>query len=189
MGWFRRGTATAAASGRHTPSGPDPVAAAVAEAHSGGPLRRRVADLDAPVHELPLWIEVDECDDLPDFDTVAHLADEINAYTDAYEDGLEQALADQPGIEEVFAEDREVLHLRTRLALADVHAAVIRAVVEVNRSPRAPAPTGELSQEVVLALTDQVTPMLTEAGFVRREDAGRAWTYFHRGAVTGSCSC
>ena len=62
MGWFRRGTATAAASGRRTPSGPDPVAAAVAEAHSGGPLRRRVADLDAPVHELPLWIEVDECD-------------------------------------------------------------------------------------------------------------------------------
>ena len=90
--------------------------------------------------------------------------DEINGYCDPG-DGLDRALADQPGVEAVLAEDREVVYVRTLLALADVKAAVIRAVVEVNRTPRKPAPTGVLSSDTLDGLASAVLPQLAKAGF------------------------
>jgi hypothetical protein len=58
------------------------------------------------------------------------------------EDGIELALAEQPGIEELDHPDREEMLVRTTLALSDVHAAAIRALLDVNRRPRALPPIG-----------------------------------------------
>jgi hypothetical protein len=168
--------------GRRPPSSADPVAAAVAELE--GRLLRRYADTPTSLEDLLRWVEVSESDDLDGFDTVAVLSDEIHAYCDPYDDGLEQALADQPGIEDVLAEDRDVVYLRTSLALPDVTAAVLRAVVEINRSPRAPAPTAVLSDELVEQLAAAVRPVLEDAGFVAR-DASASARYFHREADGG----
>lgn len=65
-------------------------------------------------------------DDFSGFDTVVTFDDDIHVYVDPETDGLEGALGQQPGIEDVFAEDREVVYLRTRLALVDVRAATLR---------------------------------------------------------------
>ena len=109
------------------------------------------------------------------------LADEIASYTDAADDGLDVVLAEQPGIDDVFAEDREVVHLRTALALEDVHAAVVRAVVEVNRSPRPLViPPDQVTDEQAHALADHVAPVLVAAGFVRKTGDARDRSYFHR---------
>ena len=174
--WWRRGR------DRRSPSSADPVAAAVADLK--GPLRRRYPDTPTSLEDLLRWVEVSESDDLDGFDTVVILSDEIHSYCDPYDDGLEQALADQPGIEDVLAEDREVVYLRTSLALKDVTAAVVRSVVEVNRSPRPPAPTAVLSDHVVEQLASAVRPVLEEAGFVARDPSTPA-QYFHREADGG----
>jgi hypothetical protein len=173
--WWRRDR------GRRPPSSADPVAAAVAELE--GRLLRRYADTPTSLEDLLRWVEV-KSDDLHGFDTVAVLSDEIHAYCDPYADGLEQALADQPGIEDVLAEDRDLVYLRTSLALSDVTAAMLRAVVEVNRSPRGPAPTAVLSDELVEQLATAVRPVLEEAGFVARV-ASTSAQYFHREAEGG----
>jgi hypothetical protein len=127
--------------------------------------------------ELPTWFSVADDTSLDEFDTLVSFDDEIHTYCDPPEDGLEQALAEQPGIAAVFAEDREVVYLATRLHLDDVKAAVIRAVVDVNRTPRpAPAVPGEVTDEQAVTVADAVAPLITAAGFTQRAD-GR---YFHR---------
>jgi hypothetical protein len=163
--------------GRRPPTSADPVTVAVAEAAAGGPLARRLPDVAPVLEELPEWLDVDDSDEMDGFDTVVWLADEIHCYCDPYEDGLDQALADQPGVESLLAEDREVLYLRTRLALTDVKAAVVRAVVEVNRSPREPAPSDVLSYERLDGLASGVTAVLEEAGFATTQSGAR---YFYR---------
>ncbi len=146
----------------------DPVGVAVAEATAAGPLTGRVADEPAPAAaDLPGWVEVRDSDDVDGFDTRVWLDDEVRSYCDAYDDGLDQELADQPGIEAVLAEDREVVYLRTRLALEDVRAAVVRAVVAVNRNPRPSAPSAVLAVETVDGLAARVAPALARAGFAR----------------------
>jgi hypothetical protein len=111
------------------------------------------------------------------FDTRVDLADEIHSFCDPFDDGLEVALGEQPGITAVFAEDREVVHLATSLHLADVAAAVIRAVVDVNRNPRpVPVLSGDVTDEQVFEVADAVAPLIAASGFTRRDD-GR---YFHR---------
>ena len=45
-------------------------------------------------------------DDISGFDTVVTFDDDIHVYVDPETDGLEGALGQQPGIEDVFAEDR-----------------------------------------------------------------------------------
>ena len=132
VGWLRR----AAARPRQAPSSADPVTTALAEAATAGPLVPRFDDLEPVLDELPTWFSVTDDTTLDGFDTLVSFDDEIHTYCDPAEDGLEQALADQPGISEVYAEDREVVYLATRLHLDDVAAAVVRAVVEVNRTPR-----------------------------------------------------
>lgn len=183
MGWLRR-RRTLRRQGRHRPSGADPVATALAEARTDGPLVRRHADLAPVLAELPDWFDVEDSDDLPGFDTVVTLADEIHAYTDPATDGLEPALREQPGIEEVLHEGREVLYLRTRLALTDVAAAVVRAVVDVNRDPRPEPATGELGEFEVAAAADLVAPLLEALGMVRRPGP-RGTTYFDRRCEDG----
>ena len=173
MGWLRR----RAAPPRHGPSSADPVAAALADAAAGGPLTPRFDDLEPVFDELPGWFSVTDDSSLDEFNTLVSFDDEIHLFCDPAEDGLEEALAAQPGIAEVFAEDREVVYLATRLHLDDVAAAVIRAVVDVNRTPReAPAIQGEVTDEQAAAVADAVAPLLAAAGFTQRSD-GR---YFHR---------
>ena len=181
MAWWRRGDTRTTRTARGPVSGPDPVGAALAEASSGGPLVPRFEDDDLVLEDLREWVDVREVEGAEAFDTVVLLADEIASYTDAADDGLDAALADQPGVDDVFAEDREVVYLRTSLALADVHAAVVRAVVEVNRTPRPPAPPAhEVTDEQAHALAEDVAPVLLAAGFVRRRGDARERSYFHR---------
>ena len=94
--------------------------------------------------ELPGWLEVSEAEN---------------------DDGLDQALADQRGISRVLAEDRDLLYVRTRLALPDVAAAVIRVVAEVHHAPRLPQPRGEVPGTVAERLAVTMTPLLRQAGF------------------------
>ncbi len=174
MGWRKR-------TSRRTISGPDPVGRALAEAAAGGPLVPRFEEDDLRLEDLRDWVEVRDEKGPASFDTVVLLADEIASYTDAADDGLDAALADESGIDDVFAEDREVVHLRTALALGDVHAAVVRAIVAVNRSPRPPVtPPDEVTDEQAHALADDVAPVLVGAGFVRKTGDPRDRSYFHR---------
>lgn len=178
MRWLRR----VAAPPRHSASSADPVAAALAEAATAGPLTPRLDDLDPALDELPGWFSVSDDTTLEEFDTLVTFADEIHIYCDPAEDGLAEALAEQPGIAEVFAEDREVVYLATRLHLADVAAAVIRAVVDVNRHPRpTPALAGEVTDAQAIEVADAVAPLITASGYSRRDD-GR---YFHRDCGDG----
>ena len=61
------------------------------------------------LEELPFWVDVEDSDEMDGFDTVVWFDDEINCYFDPG-DGLDQAFADQPGVEAVLAEDREVVY-------------------------------------------------------------------------------
>jgi hypothetical protein len=137
----------------------------------------RHTGVEPALEELPDWVDVADSDEVDGFDTVVWLSDEVSCYCDPYEDGLDRALADQPEVEAVLAEDREVVYLRTSLALADVKAAVIRAVVEVNRTPREPAPTDVLSLDTVEGLASAVLPLLEQAGFANTPTGAR---YFYR---------
>src|SRR6476619_839444 len=169
MGWWKRRDTRSTTTARRPGSGPDPRGAALAEAAAGGPLVSRFEDDDLVLEDLREWVEVRDAEGPEDFDTVVLLADEIASWTDAADDGLDAALADQPEIDDVFAEDREVVYLRTSLARVDVHAAVVRAIVEVNRTPRPPdPPADEVTDEQAHALADDVAPVLVAAGFVRR---------------------
>lgn len=185
MSWFERlrGTRSDEDVPRLPQSSPDPVSDALAEADEQGPLVRRMEDCEPLLEELPQWIDV-RADAMKDFDTAVVFSDEIHSFTDPAEDGLETALADQPGIEDVFAEDRELVWVRTRLSLADVQAAAVRAVVEVNRTPR-PQPAAEgLTEAETMTLVDRVAPALVDAGFVR---GGGRWSplHFHRAGEDG----
>lgn len=132
MRWGRRRE-----EGRSAPTSADPVADALARL--AGPLVPRYPDEEPVLAELPRWIEASDSAEIDGYDTKVWLDDEIALYCDPYEDGLEQAIAEQPGITDLLAEDREIVFLRTRLSLPDVTAAVVRAVVEVNRVPRTPS--------------------------------------------------
>ena len=122
---------------RRTVTSRGAVAAAIAEAAAGGPLTRRHPEAPAELEELPDLIEVEASSDVDGFDTVVWFDDEINSYCDPHDDGLDQALADQSGIEEVLPEDR---------------------------SPREPEPDGSLSPEAVEALAPAVRPVLRRPG-------------------------
>lgn len=172
MGWSRSSRGR-----RRAPSGGDPVSDAltwVADLR----LTPRIDGERPTAGLLADVIEVHADNSQDEFNTRVDLADEIHLFCDPDADGLERALADQDGIDEVFAEDREVVYVASRLALADVHAAVIRAVVDVNLHPREPGPTHRLSEQRLAALAEQVAPTLLEAGFHTRD--GETGRYFNR---------
>ncbi len=178
----RTGWPAPAPPGRRLPrSEPDPVAAAV-RALAAEALVPRYDGEDPRVDDLPDLIEVSDEASMPGFNTVVVLADEVASFFDAYDDGLEVAVAEQPGVRDVLAEDREVLFLDTDLDLADVHALLVRVVVDVNRNPRQPAPTGALTAEEVsdlVATADGVRAAIGAAGFAPGPQHSEA-TYFER---------
>ncbi|MGC5583813.1 hypothetical protein ACPYOC_05630 [Ornithinimicrobium sp. W1665] len=165
---------------RRKPSSPDPVAASLAGITV--PLRPRRSDTDVSWEDLPRWIEVSEAEDVDGFDTVVGLSDEIQLYCDPFDDGLDRALADQHGISKVVAEDRDLIYLRTRLALEDVRAAVVRAVAEIHHARRSPRPTGEVPDTVVEELAIQMAPLLQQSGFAPKPSSPR---YFWRAGGDG----
>jgi hypothetical protein len=170
---------------RRPPSSLDPVADAVGDL-AGLRLNRQFEDVEPVLAQLPDYIEIEGRSDVDGFDTVVGLFDEVHAYVDPFESGLESVLADQPGIDEVMHEDREVFHVRSRLALEDVRAAMVRAVVEANLRPRPPVPApDEITDERVDALADVAAPLLVAAGFVRRDGDARQRRYFARAGGDG----
>lgn len=183
MSWLRRKPAE---SRRAAPTSPDPVAAALRDAALQGPLVPTDPLAPAVLDDLPLTISVHDWDGDDGFDTLVSLADEVHDFCDPTESGLAAALAEQPGILDVFEDSDEVVLLRTRLSLEDVHAAVVRAVVEVNRRPR--VPSGDplvVDDDEVGAIADAVWPVLREAGFARQESRNPGARYFSRRAEDG----
>jgi hypothetical protein len=104
---------------------------------------------------------------------VVSLDDTVSSYLDLYEDGLADALADQPGIDAVDHVDREVVLVRSLLSLPDIQAAAIRALLAVNRNPRIPRhrplPTAAMN-----ALADAVATLMAGHGFAGRLRMGTA---------------
>src|SRR5258706_14966071 len=124
---------------RRVPSSADPVGDALAAA---GQVTARLPDESLDPAELREIIAVSELEpEYGGFNTVGSFADECVSFA-VMEDGIELALADEPGIDELYHPDREELLIRTTLALADVHAAAIRAVLGVNQRPRDLPPIG-----------------------------------------------
>ncbi len=166
---------------RSAPTSADPVGDAIAAA---GPVTSRHPGEVLNLQDLRKLIGVDEVEprDAADleygFTTQVAMSDEVHSYADIGWDGLELALADQPGIEAVEHPDREWLLVRTFLSLPDVHAAVIRALLDVNRRPR-PIPRDWLSAVELSELAVGVAATMTEHGFTGRlhmslEDEGPA---------------
>jgi hypothetical protein len=166
---------------RQPPTSDDPVGAALAEA---GQVVSRFEGEQLDVNDLREIVGVMAVNPrkYDGFTTVIGLHDEIWSYADTYGDGLESALADQPGIEEVLHVEREELVVRTSLSLPDVHAAAIRALLEINRRPRhVPEPERLPSLETVRALEGESAAMLAAHGFDGAPDARG----FHRAGADG----
>jgi hypothetical protein len=104
---------------------------------AAGPVTSRIPDEDLDITELREFIGVGEIDPPEQgFNTVIGLYDEIWSYADTAEDGLEAALADQPGIEAVDAGDREPRTSRRRRCRRSRTGAPGRR--RARSSPRAP---------------------------------------------------
>jgi len=150
---------------RLPPTSDDPVADALVDAR---PVPR-FADEDLDINDLRWIVGVDELESVDEvgYNTVVGLGDEVSSYADVAADGLEDALADQPGIDAVHHEDREVVLVQSVLSLPDVHAATIRALLAINRSPRTPRKR-PLQPAVMSAVADGVAPIMADHGFVGR---------------------
>ncbi len=152
---------------RLAPTCDDPVANALADAR---PVPR-FADDELDVDDLRWIVHVEELelsDDEDGHNTVVGLDDTVSSYADAAADGLADALADQPGIDAVDHVDREVVLVRSVLSLPDVHAATIRALLEINRNPRRVPRERALQPAVLSAVADGVGAIMADHGFVGR---------------------
>jgi hypothetical protein len=118
---------------RRPPTSGDPVGDALAGARPVS----RFAGEELDPEELRQIVGVDELEVTAEggCNTVVSFDDEVSSYADVFEDGLEEALLAQPGIEAAYHEDREVVAVRSVLSLADVHAAAIRALLAINHRP------------------------------------------------------
>lgn len=153
---------------RLAPSCDDPVSKALAGACA---VPRLPDDTALEVGDLR-WIvsaaEVEPVDE-DGWNTVVGLDDAVWAYADVAADGLADELADQPGIDAACHVDREAVLVRSVLSLPDVHAAAIRALLAVNRTPREPRDR-RLPPAAMNALADGVAAILADHGFIRRPD-------------------
>jgi hypothetical protein len=151
---------------RLPPSGDDPVAGALASARPVS----RFADERLDPEDLRWIVSVGELDpvDGDGFNTVVGLDDAAASYADLAADGLEDAVSDQPGIDAVEQTDREVILLRSLLALPDVHAAVVRALLAVNGDPRPVPRRRALRPAAMRALADGAATVMGEHGFAGR---------------------
>lgn len=136
---------------RLPPTSDDPVADALADARPVS----RFANEELDVDDLRWIVSVDEweSDDENGANTVVGLDDTVWSYADVADDGLADALVDQPGIDAVDHTDREVLLVRSPLSLPDVHAATIRALLSINRAPR-PTPRLRSLRPAVMSAAD-----------------------------------
>ncbi|MEH1127866.1 hypothetical protein [Micromonospora sp. CPCC 206061] len=153
---------------RLLPTGADPVTDALADAQ---PVPR-FADEELDVDDLRWIVSVEELElDVEyGYNTVVGLDDTVSSYADVADDGLADALADQPGIDAVEHMDREVVLVRSVLSLPDVHAATIRALLAINRNPRRTPRLRSLRPSAMSALADGVATIMGDHGFV-----GRLW--------------
>lgn len=151
---------------RLAPTGDDPVADALADAR---PVPRD-ADEELEVDDLRWIVSVGEfeVDGEDGYNTVVGLDETVSSYADVVADGLEDALADQPGIDAVDHPDREFLLVRSLLSLPDVHAATIRALLAINRSPRRMPRLRALRPAMMNAVADGLATTMAEHGFVDR---------------------
>ncbi|MEU8005156.1 hypothetical protein AB0B66_28705 [Catellatospora sp. NPDC049111] len=152
---------------RLAPSCDDPVAEALADAR---PLPRHPqGDAGLDVEDLRWIVSVAEVEsvDEPGWNTVVGLDDAVSSYADVAADGLADELADQPGVDAAHHVDREAVLVRSVLSLPDVHAAAIRALLAINRSPRTPRDR-RLPPAAMNALADGVAAVLAEHGFTGR---------------------
>lgn len=165
---------------RLAPSCDDPAAEAIADAR---PLPRHPQD-DAGLDAEDLrWIvsvaEVEPVDE-DGWNTAVSLDDTVWSYADVAADGLEDELADQPGIDGAHHVDREAVLVRSVLSLPDVHAAAIRALLAINRAPRTPRDR-RLPPAAMSALADGVAAILADHRFTgRRGGPDRRDTLFYR---------
>lgn len=143
---------------RRPPSSGDPAGDALADAR---PVSRFEGEELDPA-ELRWIVHVDELEVTAEggCNTVVSLDDEVSSYADVAEDGLEDALLAQPGIEAAYHEEREVVVVRSVLSLADVHAAAIRALLAVNHRPFPPR-----KRCLPTEVTDHATTVLFGHGF------------------------
>ena len=111
----------------------------------------RFADevLDAEDLRWIVSVQAQDEDEDEGYNTVVGLDDAVASYVDVVADGLEDALADQPGIDAVEHADREIMLVRSALSLPDVQAATIRALLAINRNPR-PTPRRRSLAPVVM---------------------------------------
>ena len=156
---------------RLAPTSDDPVADALADAR---PVPRFAGD-ELDVDDLRWIVSADELEvDDDGYNTVVGLSDEVGSYADVATDGLEDALADQPGIDTVEHADREVVLVRSALSLPDVHAAAIRALLAINRTPRRTPRLRSLAPAVLSAVADGVATVMSDHGFAGRLRPGPA---------------
>jgi hypothetical protein len=153
---------------RLAPTSDDPVGAALAAA---GEVASRYPGEDIVLSDLRdfiIQVRAIDPNEWAGLNTQLWFDDGCALYADVGKDGLALALADQPGIEEVDHMDREVVLVRTSLSLPDVHAAGIRALLEINRQPRRLPDDGRVSLETVNQLATGAAPLLAEHGFLGR---------------------
>jgi hypothetical protein len=152
---------------RLSPTSDDPVADALADAQPVPRFADGQLELDA--NDLRWIVSVEELElvDEGGCNTVVGLDDVVWSYADVAADGLEDVLADQPGIDAVHHVDREVVLVRSVLSLPDVHAATIRALLAVNRNPRVPR-YRSLQPAVMSAVADGLATIMADHGFIGR---------------------
>lgn len=154
---------------RLPPTSDDPVADALADAKPVSRFANDEVDLD--VKDLRWIVSVDEMKSVDELghNVIVGLDDEVSSYADVVADGLEEALAGQPGIDAVDV-DREVVLMRSALSLPDVHAATIRALLAINQSPRLHRLPRyrPLPPSVMRTTADGVAATMAEHGFVGR---------------------
>lgn len=155
---------------RRPPTSGDPVGDALAGAR---PVSRD-ASYEVDPGELRRIVTVNELEVTGEesANTVVLLDDEASCYADVYADGMEDALLDQPGIDSVFHQDREVLLVRSTLSLPDVQAAAIRALLAINRQPMTPRDRC-LPKETMDAIESRCAAILAGHGFSGRIPRGR----------------
>jgi hypothetical protein len=154
---------------RLPPTCDDPVADVLAGAR---PVPRDAGE-ELHIDDLRWMVSADELELTEEggCNTVVGLDDTVSSYADVYTDGLADALADQPGIDEVEHADREVLLVRSLLSLPDVQAAAIRALLAINANPRL-ARDRALSTAMMNSLADSAADLLAGRGFAGRLRTG-----------------
>lgn len=158
---------------RLAPTADDPVGAALAGARPVSRFAGEALDAD----DLRWIVSVAELEPAGEdgFNTAVGLDDTVSSYADVATDGLEDALADQPGIDAVEHADRESVLVRSALSLPDVHAAAVRALLAINRQPRPVPRRRSLHPDVMRAVADGMAAVMGEHGFTVRSG-----TSFHR---------